>query len=408
MTVLAAASTSLFAQEDAVKEATKLAEKGQTEEAIKTLTPALSTGTAQSKATAYNLLCDINYQYFMKQQEIELENQVKKTNTPYDTIGRNNAAYNAVEAALKCDELDNQPNEKGKVKAKYRATNGKKYFLFRLNLINPGLESFNKHDFSNAAKYWGMYIDSYSSDLFSAEDKSVDKNYKQIAYYGALACYNLKDYDRAKKYASIAITDTAFVKEGNEILLFAQKESAKTKEDSLAYLAKLNEMYAANPKNERAFNLLMDYYSQPGRFAEKKAWVADLTTKDPSNKMVWALKGEIEMNEEKWDEAVASYNKSLEIDPEFVPVLYNSGVCLNNKANALKDKLADKKTGGLTPANADKVKAVLKEALTYLEKVRELDPNREKANWAYTLYQIYYSLKDDAKAAEVEKLLNNK
>lgn len=405
MTVLAAASTSLFAQEDVVKEASKLAEKGQTQEAITALTPALSNGTAQSKAAAYNLLSDINYQYYMKQQEIELENQVKKTNTPYDTLGRNNAAYNAVEAALKCDEQDNQPNEKGKVKAKFRATNAKKYFLFRLNLINPGLDYFNKHDFTNAAKYWGMYIDSYSNDLFSAEDKTVDKNYNQIAYYGALACYNLKDYDRAKRYAGIAATDTAYTKEAQEILLFSQKETAKTKEDSLAYLARLNEMYAANPKSERAFNLLMDYYSQPGRTAEKKAWLEEMTAKDPSNKMVWAMKGEMAMNDMKYDEAIEAFKKSLEIDPAFIQVEFNIGVCYYSKAAAFKEQASDKKTGGMTPANKAKFTEMLNTAVSNIESVRAKDPDREKVKWAYALYQAYYALGNEAKCKELEPLI---
>jgi len=35
-----------------------------------------------------------------------------------------------------------------------------------------------------------------------------------------------------------------------------------------------------------------------------------------------------------------------------------------------------------------------------------LDPDREKVNWAYPLYQIYYSLGDKAKSDEMEALVN--
>ena len=59
---------------------------------------------------------------------------------------------------------------------------------------------------------------------------------------------------------------------------------------------------------------------------------------------------------------------------------------------------------GLTDANAEKVKNVLRDAKVYLEKARELDPNHEQTNWVYPLYRIYYALKDKAKMAEMEAL----
>ena len=79
---------------------------------------------------------------------------------------------------------------------------------------------------------------------------------------------------------------------------------------------------------------------------------------------------------------------------------------MNGKAIELKDQLADKKTGGLTKENADKVKSILAEALVYLEKAKELDPDREKVNWAYPLYQIYYSMGNKEKSDEMEALVN--
>ena len=150
--------------------------------------------------------------------------------------------------------------------------------------------------------------------------------------------------------------------------------------------------------------MLIAYYNEhPDK---KQAWIDEEVTVIPDNKMAWAIKGETEMRAEKWDNAIASYKKALEIDPNFTAVIFNTGTCLNSKAIELKDKLSDKKTGKLTTENAAKVKEVLNEAKTYLLKAQELDPNRESVNWAYALYQVYYSLGDKAKSAEYEKLLN--
>lgn len=402
---MAAMSTSAFAQADVVKQAQKLLDKGELEQAEQTITPALSNGTAEEKADAWNVLSNIKYQIFAKNQQAEVENKLKKTNNPYDTLGMNKAAIEAFEAALKCDEFDAQPNEKGKVKTRYRANNSKTWQVARLNVINSGMYFYNHKNLPDAIRAWKLYVDSPEQPLFTGVDLSKDEYRSEVSYYTALAAYNSKDYATATKYAKIAAQDTAKAKDANEIILFAQKEGAKTKEDSLAYLNTVKELRAQNPNEERYYNLLMAYYSEPGRQQEMYAWVNEEITKNPNNKMSWALKGEVEMNQDKWDDAIASYKKAAEIDPEFVPVIFNIGVCLNKKAVALNDKLADKKTGMLTTANANKVKAALNEALPYLEKTRELDPNREKVDWAYPLYQIYYSLKDNAKAAEMEKLL---
>lgn len=408
MAVMAAAATTAFAQQDLVKQAQKLFDKGELENAAKTLEPALSNGTSEDKAEAYNLMSTIMYQVYMNQQAIAVENQVKKTNTPYDTLAMNSSIVKSFEAALKCDEFDRQPNEKGKTKIRFREANGKKFQVARAYTINSGMYYYNHKNFSEAIKAWKLYVDTPTDPLFTGLDMTKDPYRAEVAYYVGLASYTQKDYPTAVKYAKIAAEDSAKVKDANEILLFSQKDGAKTKEDSLAYLQTLKDFHAKYPSETRYFNLLMDYYNRPGRQADMLAWVNEEIAKDPNNKMTWALKGEAEMNSGKWDEAVASYKKAAEIDPTFVQVVFNSGVCLNSKAIDLKDKLADKKTGGLTAANAKKVTDILKESLTYLEKARKLDPNREKVNWAYPLYQIYYSLKDNAKAAEMEKLLNTK
>lgn len=408
MAVMAATATSAFAQADLVKEAQKLFDKGELEQAEKTVTPALTNGTSEEKASAWNLLSNIKYKIFTDNQQIEVENKVKQTTTPYDTVGMNKSIVESFEAALKCDEFDQQPNEKGKVKIKYRQANAQRFQTARLNTINSGMYFYNHKKMDEAIKAWKLYVDSPEASLFTGLDMSKDAYRSEVAYYVGLAAYNQKDFATATAYAKIAAQDSSKVAEANEILLFSQKDGAKTKEDSLAYLQTLKEFHKNNPDEPRYFNLLMDYYNKPGRQADMLAWVNEEISVNPNNKMTWALKGEAEMNASKWDDAVASYKKAAEIDPTFVQVIFNSGVCLNSKAIDLKDKLADKKTGGLTPANAKKVTDLLKESLTYLEKARELDPDRTKVNWAYPLYQIYYSLKDNAKAAEMEKLLNTK
>lgn len=414
--ILTATAVAAYAQDDLVKEAQKLADKGDYEGAITTIKPALSSDATTDKAAAWNAYSDFHYQNILKinqveaaNKEIEKDPKSKKTVTPFDTLGRNISMMETVAAAMKCDYYDRQPDEKGKVKPRYRAANRERFFQNgRIYLVAAGQYLYEHKDNETARKAWKMYVDSAEDSLFAGTVIADDPYYTDIAYYTGLLSYQAKEYDDAVKYATIAMQDPDKATDAGEIILFSQKETCKTKEDSLKYLSTLKTLHKNNPTTEKYFNLLMNYYQTSGDQEAMNAWVNEEVTVDPTNKMVWALKGEAEMNTSKWDDAIESYKKAAEIDPEFVQVVFNIGACYNSKAIELKEQLADKKTGGLTTENADKVKSVLTDAKTYMERSKELDPNREKVNWAYPLYQIYYNLGEKEKSAEMEALLETK
>ena len=207
------------------------------------------------------------------------------------------------------------------------------------------------------------------------------------------------------KYAQIAAQDTAKAKDATEIMVFSKKETMKTKQDTLEYIDMLKKANQQFPDDTRYSAWIGDYYLQSGSTDDLLQWAEAEIAKNPENKFAYTYKGESLRLTNKFDEAVECYKKAFEIDPTYVPAAYQAGVCLNSKAIEMKDQLADKKTGMLTNANADQIKAVLNEAKGYLEKVREADPTREQVNWAYALYQVYYSLQDKEKIAELEPLV---
>ena len=410
MALMAAAATTAFAQETVVKEAKKLLSKGDFDAAAQMLAPALTSSETLDKAAAWNLMTDIQFGKFSAIQNENMQNQMNQKAVAYDTLGMNNACYEALKAAIECDKQDQQPNDKGKVKIRFRQANQQRMQNVRLNLINAGLFDYNHKNLDGALAKWALYLDSPAEGLFeglaAVSDVSKDQYRSEIAYYAGLVAYQKKDFATAEKFATMAAQDPKKAAEANEIMLFSKKETMKTKEDSVAYVAMVKDLHKANPEEERYFNLLMEYYTRSDDQKALAAWAQEETTINPENKMAWALTGQVHMNAREWDAAVEAYKKALEIDPTFIQCVFNTGVCLNGKAIDLKDKLADKNTGGLTKANADKVKAILHDAREYLERSKELDPDREKVNWAYPLYQIYYSIGDKAKSDEMEKLVN--
>ena len=408
MALMAAAATTAFAQDALIKEAKKLMGKGEFDQAAEMLAPALTSSETTDKKGAWNLQSEIMYGKYMAIQTEATKNQIEKKNTPYDTLGMHNSVVAAWEAVLKCDEFDMQPDEKGKVKPKYRQASQNKYKNFGVALVQAGQYFYqNRKDNDGAFKAWSAYLDMKNTPIYAeVADFPKDPFYYDIAYYAAILAYQGHKYPEAEKYARLTAEDSTKAKEAQEIMIFSKKESMKTKEDSLAYVNMLKDLHKQAPSEDRYFNLLMDYYTRANDMVALKAWAEEEIALNDQNKMAWALKGEVQMNQSEWDAAVESYKKALELDPDFVQCVFNAGVCLNSKAIALKDKLADKNTGKLTTENANKVKEILNEAKEYMERAKELDPDSEKVKWAYPLYQIYYAIGDKDKADEMEKLVN--
>lgn len=403
MALMVAAAATATAQNE-VKEAKKLLAKGQIEEALKIVEPAKNAASAEEKAAAWNMVNEIYFKKFNDIQATMLENQVKKLNVPYDTIGMNHAIVAALEAALKCDEFDSQPNEKGKVAPKFRKANAERYQQARLQAINAGQADYNKKDYSGAFKDFALYVESCNAPLFTGIDLK-EQYYHEIAYFASLSAYQIKDWPNVVKYAQIAAENPEKSKDATEILVFAKKETIKTKADTLEYVNMLKEASAKFPEDSRYSAWIGDYYLQSASTDELKAWAEEEIRKNPENKFAYTYKGEALRLTQQWDEAVECYKKAAELDPTYVAASYQAGVCLNSKAIELKDKLADKKTGMLTTANVAKVKEILTQAKEFLEKVREADPDREQVNWGYALYQVYYSLGDNEKAKELEAIV---
>ena len=145
-------------------------------------------------------------------------------------------------------------------------------------------------------------------------------------------------------------------------------------------------------------------YNQIGESQLSEKILNDAIAKDPNNKMAYAIKGENAMSDKKWDDAIKYFKKTVEIDPAFTAVWFNLGVCASSKGFDLNEQLSE--NGRITTENDAKVKEVLKEAAGYYEKVRQLDPNREKvSNWPYQLRMIYNALGEKDKAEEITKML---
>lgn len=351
------------------------------------------------KAKAYNHLVNLAMEKFDKEGTAQLTGQTMlqtgKEAEPYDTVGYYEAAYNALLNAIECDKFDNMPDAKGKVKPKFHEANMTRVGNARIQLVNAGQREAQLGNEQGVLKYWGTFLDTEDCEFLKAYDKAGEAGFLgQVAYFTALYANQNKQVDRALKYLDIAMKDPEQAKEAQAQKFAIGQANLKTKEDTVKFINELKEFYAANPDNEAAFGTLCNLYSAMGDKDSVMQLVNDRIAKDPNNHTAWALKGQNEMNNLDYDNAIASFKKACEIDGTNPVVLTYLGFCMNSKAAGIE---------GNIPAQ----KELYKESMTYLERARDIDPDRLKANWAYPLYQCYYInySANDPRTKEMESLL---
>lgn len=388
---MVAATSSAFAQD--VKSVLKAKDYA---EAKSQLDACLSSLSNEDKAKAYNKLVEISLQKVNKEAATMSENQVmeqmgqKGGGKPVDTAGMYDALSKALNDAAECDKYDNMPNAKGKVAPKFHKKNQTALWPLRMHLINAGQDCLQKEDNNGALGFYATYVSSGTSPLFADYDKTKapDQYLGEVARVAGVIAYQAKDIETANKYIDVALTDTASYKDALNLKMLIMQQSMKTKEDSIKCLKDFEALYAKD-KGEMIFTNLATLYGNLGMKEKQMACINERLATDPNCFTAWAVKGQAEMNESKWDEAIADLKKANGIK-ENALVLTWLGFCNNNKAANLQD--------------AKQQKALLTETQGYLEKARDLDPNQQEANWKYLLYNTYYNLygADDARTKALD------
>lgn len=396
------ASAAFAGDSDALKAITKEKDYAKAVELVKSSLGQLA--NSGEKAKAYEHLTRLALQKFDKENAIQAANMqaqiTKQKVEPYDTLGFYQAAYDATQNALECFKYDAEPNEKGKVKPRFTEALTPLIANARMQLVTAGNYYAQLNDQDNVLKYWGSFLDSDNLPYFQSTKEQEKQFLGQVAYYTAQYANQAKKYDLAEKYADIATQDTAVAKQAQAFKLAMAQRNLKTKADSVAYVQKLAAMYEKEPDNEMIFGQLSNFYSLMGMTKEFDALVDAKIAKNPNDFTAWALKGQALMNRNStatnpdWKGCVEAFKKAVSID-QTNPVVYTYlGFSMNAMASAI---------------NGDRAQqlALYKESMGYLDKAKELDPNREKANWAYPLYQCYYSVygANDPKTKELEGML---
>ncbi|MCK9160222.1 MAG: tetratricopeptide repeat protein [Bacteroidaceae bacterium] len=389
-----------FAQEKNVKEAESIVDgtKPDFASAEKLIDAALTNPETKNDPKTWNTAAYVQSRI----DEEEMKNAYLKK--PYDTLKVYNSILKMYEYYVKCDELAQIPNAKGKIKNKFRKSNAQRMMTERPNLINGGIQYFNMNKSDEALKFFGTYVESASYPMLA--DKNIAKNdtlLPQIAYYAALAANNTKNKDAVIKYAPIAIQDKANGKFAMQLLA----DAYKSKGDTLKWIKTLEEGIIKFPDNDYYFANLIDHFNSKNQPEKAMEFADNMLQKDPNNKLYLYVKGYLYHNMKNYDKALEYYQKAVDIDPKYAEAYSNMGLIYLIKAQ----NFADKSTTDIndpTYAQAQKtIKEYYEKAKPFYEKTRELKPD-QKDLWIQGLYRIYYNLHMGPQFEEIDKLLKNK
>jgi len=258
--------------------------------------------------------------------------------------------------------------------------------------VNKGVEAYQNEDFEDAFKYFEKTLEVKEMPVFENEIDTA------IMFNTALTAQRVERYDEAIKYYKK--TAEYGYGEGDTYALMA--ECYKSKGDTAKYVSTLKEGFEKYPKNGSLLGTLINYYLLEAEDADEAFKYLKLAREnEPNNPSFYNAEAHLYDQIGEKEKAKEMYLKAIEIDPEFFDAYYNLGVLYFNEGVALTEE-ANKITDNQKYLEAkEKADAKFKEALPYIEKAHELNP--DEMSIISTLRTLYYRLKMDEKYEEISK-----
>lgn len=333
-----------------------------------------------------------------------IENKLFESERNKQLLGKQpdeNQMYNALlecyKYYVKAAELDQMPNEKGKVKPKYlkdiknTLKNDQSYFFY------GGGYYYNEKNYQKAYDLFEAYVEIPKLSFFTPEEFAVDTNMNMVQFYAAVAAslipnpqLAIKNYEglKGKGYNE------------NEVYQYLALEYQNLG-DTAKYEKTLEEGAKVFPSDPYYVQTLINLYIGRGEYPKALSYLDDAIAQEPNNAQFYDVKGRLLENEKKTDEALALYEKAVQINPQYAEAYANIGRVYYNRAIEENDKADTKNYKEIFKTI---VKPLFEKALPYYEKAHELKP--EEKEYMVALRGIYYKLDMGDKYDQIEKQLS--
>lgn len=301
----------------------------------------------------------------------------------YDTAALFGHAKEMFDILAMLDSIDTTPRKK----------NSEILNNYRPNLYYGGSFFVRKGQYEKGYDLFDCYISTASHPMFARFNYAQkDGRLAEAAYWATYCGYMMKSPEKVMKYTDMAEGDTAKLK----YTLRYRAEAYLQLDDNENYLATLRRGFKAYPEFRYFFPQLMDYYNERKDYDSALATANEALQTDSTNVLFLFAKSTVLLNMGRYDECVRVSERIININDTLSMPYYNLGTSLLNKALDLEKDIRK---------NKNRLTAVYKQALPYMERFRTLAPD-DKEKWAPALYRIYLNLNMGKQFEEIDRIIN--
>ncbi|WP_298549430.1 tetratricopeptide repeat protein [uncultured Parabacteroides sp.] len=398
---LCVAASASFAQKKVVNEAQSIAKGSNADfgEARTLIKGALENPETKDDAKTWYVAGFIEDQQFNAERAKQILGQQPNEPVMYEAL------YGILPYFQKAYELDQLPNEKGKVKPKYSKDIKSILSANHVYLFNGGAYYFDKQEYKKAYDFFNQYVEISELPMFAGtQTAEKDSTFMTVQFYAAAAASLAKD----SKLAIAALErakNTPYRQYDVFQYLCYEYGEARTAQDSVMLEKTFEEGMQVFPDSAFFLNNLINTYIYSNRNEKALEMLNVAIQKNPNDANLYNVMGRVYETGLKDNANAEKYFKiALEKDPNLTDALsnigriyYNQGVNKLSEANMINDSKKYQEELALA-------KELFKKALPYYKKAHEAEP--EKMDNMIALRGIYYNLNMGPELEAIEAEMN--
>ena len=367
-------------------------------EARNTIKGALANPETSNDAETWFVAGQIENKQFDKEREKELLSKKADEEVMYKAL------EGIIPYFLKAAELDQLPDEKGKIKPRFIKDIRSIIKANRPFYINAGIYANDNQDYKKAYENFKLYGDIPKLSIYDGENWIIsdrDTTELQIRYYAGLVASFIPD-----SKSSIAIFEEIKDKGYNENEIYQRltDEYLKTG-DTISYKKTAEQGFLKFPSEEFFLKHMINICIESGNIQQALTHLNAAIAQHPDNPQLYDVLGQLYETDNNSEGAIKNLKKALEFEPnniEFLShlgrVYFNLGVEKRRESDESPDS---NKSKDLFKQSTD----YFKESMPYFERIFDIDSKNVGA--VFALRSIYYSLTMNSQYEKMDALYNS-